>query len=78
MSENQFSFESALAELQGIVESLEAGKVGLDESLVLYERGVELVRLCNRRLDEAGQRVDAIRTAADGTLTVRPFTEDDE
>lgn len=78
MDKNKFSFEAALAELQGIVEALEAGKAGLDESLALYEQGVELVRLCNQRLDEAGQRVDAVRTAADGTLTVRPFTEDGE
>ena len=78
MEENKFSFEAALEELQGIVTALEAGKVGLDESLSLYERGVELVRLCNQRLDEAGQRVDAVRTAADGTLTVRPFTGDGE
>lgn len=78
MDENKFSFENALEELQNIVESLEAGKVGLDRSLALYERGVELVRLCNRRLDEAGQRVDAVRTAADGSLTVRPFTGDGE
>ena len=78
MDENKFSFESALEELKGIVEALEAGRVGLDESLSLYERGVELVRLCNQRLDEAGQRVDAVRTAADGTLSVHPFVGEGE
>ncbi len=77
MADTEFSFESALAELEGIVTALEAGKVGLDESLSLYERGVELVRLCNRRLDEAGQRVEAVRADAEGGLTVKPFTGDE-
>lgn len=73
MTKKEFSFENALEELQNIVNALEAGNVGLDQSLGLYERGVELVRLCNKRLDEAQQRVDAVRTAEDGSVTVEPF-----
>ncbi|MBR6727312.1 MAG: exodeoxyribonuclease VII small subunit [Clostridia bacterium] len=73
MTKKEFSFENALEELQKIVNALEAGNVGLDQSLGLYERGVELVRLCNKRLDEAQQRVDAVRTAEDGSVTVEPF-----
>ena len=73
MAEKAFSFEKALEELQQIVSSLETGNVSLDASLGLYERGVELVRLCNRRLEEAGQRVDALRTGSDGTVTAEPF-----
>lgn len=73
MTKQAFSFEKALEELQTIVSSLENGNVGLDQSLGLYERGVELVRLCNRRLEEAQQRVNAVVTAQDGTITVEPF-----
>ncbi|MBQ8342439.1 MAG: exodeoxyribonuclease VII small subunit [Clostridia bacterium] len=73
MTKKEISFESALEELQNIVNALEAGNVGLDQSLGLYERGIELVRLCNKRLDEAQQRVDAVRIAADGTVSTVPF-----
>ncbi|MBQ8357205.1 MAG: exodeoxyribonuclease VII small subunit [Clostridia bacterium] len=78
MAKKEISFEKSLEELQNIVTALEAGNVGLDESLGLYERGVELVRLCNKRLDEAQQRVDAVRTASDGTLTTEPFVGESE
>ena len=73
MTKKEISFEAALEELQNIVSALEAGNVGLDQSLGLYERGVELVRLCNSRLDEAQQRVDAVRISADGAVTTAPF-----
>ena len=72
MSTQEFSFEKALEELQSIVSALETGSIGLDESLELYGRGIELVRLCNKRLDEAGQRVDAIRMV-DGAPALEPF-----
>lgn len=77
MSEKEFSFEASLEELQNIVTALENGNVSLDDSLSLYERGVSLVRLCNKRLDEAQQRVDAVRTASDGTVTTVPFEGED-
>ena len=76
MTKKEFSFEQAIEELQTIVTAMEAGNVSLDESLGLYERGVELVRLCNRRLDEAQQRISVVQTAADGTLTTKPFAEE--
>ena len=73
MAKKEITFEKALEELQAVVTSLEEGKVGLDESLGLFERGMELVRLCNTRLDEAEQRVLAVRTAPDGALEEAPF-----
>ena len=77
MAKKEISFEKALAELQEIVTALESGSAGLDASLGLYERGIELVRLCNQRLEEAGQRVDAIRLA-DGDVKQEPFAGEDD
>ena len=68
----QPSFEEALAELQSVVERLEAGKVPLEESLSLYERGMELIKLCNERLDKAERRVSAVVAGPDG-VTTEPF-----
>ena len=76
MTKKAFSFEQAIEELQTIVTAMEAGNVSLDESLGLYERGVELVRLCNKRLDEAQQRISVVQTASDGTVSTVPFAEE--
>ena len=71
-NKNEISFEQAIAELQGVVERLEAGKVALEDALALYERGVSLVKICNDRLDLAQQRVSAVRF--DGNEpTTEPF-----
>ena len=78
MAKQNFSVEKALEELQQIVSSLEAGNVSLDDSLGLYERGVELVRLCNRRLEEVGQRVDVLRAGEDGSFVVEPFVGEND
>ena len=78
MTKKAFSFEQALQELQTIVNALETGNVSLDDSLGLYERGVELVRLCSKCLDEAQQRISVVRESADGTLVTDPFTEGKE
>ena len=72
MAKQKISFEKAMAELQEIVEALEDGNVDLDRSLALYERGIELVRLCNDRLDSAQQRVLAVQNGEEGPTTV-PF-----
>ncbi len=51
------NFEESVARLEEIVRALEAGSVGLDESLKLYEEGVALVRTCNQKLDAAEQKI---------------------
>ena len=70
----ELSFEKALERLGEVVAELEAGKVGLDESLKLYEEGMKLVRLCNEKLDSAEQRVMTVRPAGDD-VEVKPFGE---
>ena len=65
-NKKEITFEAAIAELGEVVEKLEAGKVALEESLALYERGVALTKICNERLDAAEQRVRAVRS--DGEL----------
>ncbi len=70
-NKKEITFEEAIFELQSVVEKLEAGKVALEDALALYERGVELVKICNQRLDTAQQRVSAVRTGGEPTL--EPF-----
>ena len=66
------SFEDALAELEQIVRRLEGGQVKLDEAILSYERGAQLKQHCERKLNEAQQRVDRIVIGSDGAVTAEP------
>jgi exodeoxyribonuclease VII small subunit len=66
------SFEDALTELEGIVRRLEGGQVKLDDAILAYERGAQLKRHCEKKLNEAQQRVDRIVVGPDQTMTVEP------
>lgn len=60
VSKKQPNFESALAELETLVETLEQGDISLEESLKLFERGVTLTRNCQKALQEAEQKVQIL------------------
>ena len=53
-------FEAAIAELETIVKKLEEGDLALEESLALYERGVQLSRFCHARLEDAERRIEIL------------------
>jgi exodeoxyribonuclease VII small subunit len=53
-------FEAAIAELDSIVKRLEEGDLPLEQSLALYERGVQLSRFCHARLEEAERRIEIL------------------
>ena len=58
-------FESAIAELETIVKTLEEGDLALEKSLALFERGVQLSRFCHTKLEEAERRVDILNERGD-------------
>ena len=65
----KLSFELAMEELESIVTKLEGGKVPLEESVAIYERGESLKRRCEELLRQAEARVDKITTDANGQVT---------
>lgn len=68
------ALETAMAELAQIVASLESGQEPLDQSLLRFERGMALLRVCHRRLDQAAQRIEIVtRIGASGTPETAPF-----
>jgi exodeoxyribonuclease VII small subunit len=72
-----FQFESALAELEELVELMEKGELGLDESLQHFERGVALTRACQKALKQAGQKIRKLTD--DGKLVdLDPLAEDED
>ncbi|HEX6441614.1 MAG TPA: exodeoxyribonuclease VII small subunit [Stellaceae bacterium] len=72
----EMSFEDAVAELEQIVRRLEAGQVRLDEAIQCYERGAQLKRHCERKLNEAQQRVDRIVIGPEGAVGTAPLKLD--
>ena len=66
------SFETALQELEAIVEQLERGEVELEKSIAMYERGAALKAHCEARLKDAQLKVDKILIGADGQARVEP------
>jgi exodeoxyribonuclease VII small subunit len=60
------TFEKALAELEGIVQRLEQGKVDLEESIAIYERGEALKKHCQALLERADARIEKITVGPDG------------
>jgi exodeoxyribonuclease VII small subunit len=62
----RLTFERAIEELESIVKRLEEGKVPLEESVAIYERGENLKRRCEELLRQAEARVEKITTDASG------------
>ncbi len=60
MTDTIKDFESAIAELETIVKTLEEGDLALEKSLQLFERGVQLSRFCHARLEEAEKRIELL------------------
>ena len=63
---DQMSFEDAMRELEAVVNKLDRGEVALEESIALYERGAVLKKHCEKKLNEAQEKVAKITVDADG------------
>ena len=72
--ENQ-TFEASMARLEQIVRAMERGDVALEESLKLFQEGTDLVRNCQKLLDEAQLQVKKIMTAPDGSPVEEEFDD---
>ena len=68
-------FETAMKELEQIVESMENDPLTLDESLKQFERGVELSRICQTNLKKAEQKVEQL-VKKHGEMVIEPFNAD--
>lgn len=65
------SFEKTLAELEEIVQQLEEGDKPLDQSIALYERGVNALKTCHSVLDQAEQRIKTLVKDAGGKPSLK-------
>lgn len=72
-----FDFEAALEELEGIVRALDRDDVGLDEAIALFRKGLARVESANAWLDAASGRVEEVIEASSGALDTRPLDPPD-
>ena len=70
------SFETALAELETIVQKLERGQLDLEASITAYERGTELRRHCAEKLKQVQLRVEKLSLDRAGQVKAEPFAAD--
>lgn len=74
ITDNDTTFETAMDRLEKIVRQMENGEATLEESLTLFEEGIGLVKLCNKKLDDAEHRVSILTEGPDGKMTEQPFS----
>ena len=67
------SFESAMDRLESIVEKMESGKLPLEELIVRYEEGMNLVKICQERLASAEQKIEIITRNGAGKPVLKDF-----
>ena len=76
MNPDNKTFEASMARLEQIVRAMERGDVPLEESLKLFQEGTDLVRGCQKLLDEAQLQVKMIMTAPDGSPVEEAFGDE--
>jgi exodeoxyribonuclease VII small subunit len=68
-------FETALEDLEQVVEQLESGELSLEDSLAAFEKGVGLVKYCNQKLNEVERKIELLVKDKDGRLQLKSFED---
>lgn len=68
------SYEEAVKELEKILSQLESGELNLDESIKLFEKSVELSKVCFEKIKTTEGKVEIIKKELD-EISIKPFTE---
>ncbi len=68
MAKEKLTFEQAMENLEGIVERIESGRIGLAESITEYEKGVKLIKQCRTILDAAEKKIQLLARGEGGGL----------
>ncbi|MEE9555600.1 MAG: exodeoxyribonuclease VII small subunit [candidate division Zixibacteria bacterium] len=74
----KLNFEEALERLENTVDRLESGELSLEESIKAFENGIELSKLCRKKLEKAEDRVKKLLEKSDGGFDLKLFEEDAE
>ncbi len=66
-------FEQAMERLDAIVEAMESGEIGIEESITKYEEAMQLAAHCRKILEQSEQRIKKIQLDAAGEPKTEPF-----
>ena len=73
----KFDFEKAMERLEQIIADLESGSLGLDESIKVFEEGVDLSKKCHKKLTEAETKVKQLIKNENGEFGLELFDDED-
>ena len=76
MNQENQTFEASMTRLEQIVRTMERGDAALEESLTLFQEGTELIRNCQKLLDDAQLQIKKITTAPDGSPVEEDFQDE--
>jgi len=76
--QNEKKFETALENLEQVVEQLESGDLALEDSLAAFEKGVGLVKFCNQKLNDVEKKVELLIKDKEGKLQLKAFEDSSE
>ncbi|MCJ7499346.1 exodeoxyribonuclease VII small subunit, partial [bacterium] len=71
-------FEKRLTDLEEIVAKLESGETPLEDSLVLFEEGTNILKKLTHILEEAERKVEVLTRDMSGSLATEPFEEEED
>ena len=62
---SELKYDAAIAEVEGIIDRIESGEIDLEESMVVWERGVKLLAHCRGVLERAEKKIEALQLASE-------------
>lgn len=74
---DKLSFEEAISQLDSIVQNLENGNLNLDDSIEMFQKGIELSNFCSKKLDDAERKITILIQNQNGELKETPFAEEE-
>jgi exodeoxyribonuclease VII small subunit len=75
LAKEKLKFEQAMARLEKIIEGIEQGQIGLEESIERFAEGMELIRTCRTVLAHAEMKIQKLQADAAGDLKAEPMSE---
>ena len=75
---DQLKFEDAVDQLEQLIERIETGEIGLEESLKQYQRGTALINRCRAILSAAEKQIAELTVNEEGGLQGEVKEEDEQ
>ena len=71
------TFEKSIQQLEEIVQELESGDLPLEKAMQRFEEGIRLSKQCSKMLDETEKKISVLVHERDGSITEKPFSDNE-